>query len=324
MSELRWSPPSRDDDVEWADLLAAMEVVDERGETYELADLDDEWASVWSHPDTDATFVWQGAQLVAFAWLKTQVGQREAHRIGCWGGVRPSHRRQGIGTEVFAWTLRRATEMAGALDGALPTTLNIDAADHQVDLLAVATAAGFEPVRRFLEVARPVGLPIATVAPPAGLELVPWTEELDELTRLTHVEAFADHWGSEPRNEEEWRQWYTGHRSFRPDLSVVAVDEASREVVSFVLCAAYPQDWSSVPREAWIHSVGTRRAWRGKGVARWLLSDSLARTARSDSGFERAILGVDADNPTGALGLYRSLGFEDVRAVTNLTRAPLR
>ncbi|MGH9275550.1 MAG: GNAT family N-acetyltransferase [Acidimicrobiales bacterium] len=323
MVELRWSPPSRDDDVEWIDLLAAMEAVDERGETYELADLDDEWESVWSHPDTDATFVWHGTQLVAFAWLKTTVGQREAHRIGCWGGVRPSHRRQGIGTELFAWTLRRATEIAGTLDGALPTKVQMDAADQQRDLLAVATKAGFEPVRRFLEVARPIELPIAAVDAPAGLELAPWTEDLDEATRLTHVEAFADHWGSEPRTQEEWRQWYTGHRSFRPDLSVLAVDAASGDVVSFVLCAAYPQDWASVPREAWITSVGTRRTWRGKAVARWLLSDSLDRMARSDTGFERAILGVDADNPTGALGLYRSLGFEDVRAVTNLSRPPL-
>ena len=239
--------------------------MDQRGETYELADLEDEWGSVWSTPDTDAIFVWHGSQLVAFAWLKTQAGQREHHRIGCWGGVRPSHRRQGIGTELFAWTLRRATEIAGTLDAALPTTVNIDAADHQVDLVAVATAAGFEPVRRFLEVARPLELPIAAVTPPAGLELVPWSEELDESTRLSHVEAFADHWGSEPRNRDEWRQWYTGHRSFRPDLSVVAVDEASGDVVAFVLCATYPQDWSSVPCEAWIHSVGTRRAWRGNG-----------------------------------------------------------
>jgi ribosomal protein S18 acetylase RimI-like enzyme len=320
---LRWSPPTRDDNAEWADLLAVMEGVDERGETYELADLDDEWESIWSHPETDAVFVWQGAQLVGFAWLKTTVGQREAHRIGCWGGVRPSHRRRGIGTELFAWTLRRATEIAGTLDGALPTKVNIDAADHQHDLLAVATAAGFEPVRLFLELARLVGLPTTSVDPSIGLELVPWSEDLDEATRLAQVEAFADHWGSEPRTQEEWRQWYTGHRAFRPDLSVLAVDAASGDVVSFVLCAAYPQDWTIVPREAWINTVGTRRGWRSKGVARWLLNDSLDRIAASDTGFERAILGVDAENPTGALHLYRSLGFEDVRSVTNLSRPPL-
>ena len=218
--------------------------------------------------------------------------------------------------------LRRATEIAGTLDAALPTKVQIDAADHQVDLLAVATEAGFEPVRRFLEVARPTAAPIVPVGPPPGVELARWSEELDEATRLAQVEAFADHWGSEPRTQEEWRQWYTGHRAFRSDLSVLAVDAASGEVVSFVLCAAYPQDWTSLPREAWIHTVGTRRAWRGKGVARWLLSESLERIARSGTGFQRAILGVDADNPTGALGLYRSLGFEDVRAVTNLSRPP--
>jgi mycothiol synthase len=323
MAELRWIPPTREDLTEWADLLAAMEGVDERGETYELADLSDEWESIWAHPESDAVFVWHGAQLVAFAWLKTTVGQREAHRIGCWGGVRPSHRRRGIGTELFAWTLRRATEIAGTLDRSLPTKVNIDASGQQHDLLAVATAAGFEPVRLFLEVARPVELPIAPVEAPAGLELVPWSEELDEAARLAHVEAFADHWGSEPRTQDEWRQWYTGHRSFRPDLSVLAVDGASGDVVSLVLCAAYPQDWTTVPREAWINTVGTRRAWRGKCVARWLLSDCLDRIATSETRFERAILGVDAENPTGALGLYRSLGFDDVRAITNLSRPPL-
>ena len=90
-----------------------------------------------------------------------------------------------------------------------------------------------------------------------------------------------------------------------------------------MLCAAYPQDWTTVPREAWINSVGTRRSWRGKGVARWLLSEALDRVARADTGFERAILGVDADNPTGALGLYRSLAFAEVRATTTLGR-PVR
>ena len=30
------------------------------------------------------------------------------------------------------------------------------------------------------------------------------------------------------------------------------------------------------------------------------------------------MLGVDAENPTGALVLYRSLGFEEVRAIATL------
>jgi len=154
--------------------------------------------------------------------------------------------------------------------------------------------------------------------------MAPWSADLDEEARLAHVEAFADHWGSEPRSREAWEQWYTGHRSFRPDLSVLAVEPISRQVVSLVLTAAYPQDWELLPVEAWINTVGTRRSWRGKGVARWLTAEVLRRIAASETGFERTILGVDAENPTGALRLYRDLGFhDDVRAVTTLSRPPL-
>ena len=323
MSELRWAPPERDHDPEWVELLAAIEAVDNRGETYELADLADEWSSVWSRPETDATFVWDGPLLVAFAWLKAMPGKRESHKVACWGGVRPSHRRRGLGAMVFEWSLVRATEIGAGFDPGLPTKVETDAADHQRDLLAVAARAGFEPARVFLEVARPTSLPVPDAPTPARLDLVTWSAELDEETRLAHSEAFADHWGSEPRSVEEWAQWYTGHRSFRPDLSVLAVDPARGTVAAMVLIAAYPQDWGSVPIEAWINTVGTRPAYRGKGVARWLMTESHRRIAAAADGYERAILGVDAENPTGALGLYRSLGYEDVRAVTALTRAPL-
>ena len=123
-----------------------------------------------------------------------------------------------------------------------------------------------------------------------------------------------------PARAEEWAQWYTGHRSFRPDLSVLAVEPASGEVVSLVLCAAYPQDWVTRARSrrgstpSAPAAPGAARAW-----PRWLMTESLRRIAAADDGFERAILGVDAENPTGALRVYRRLGFaEDVRSVTSL------
>ena len=321
MAELRWAPPRREDDPEWAALLAAIEAVDQRGEVFELDDLADEWASVWSHPGEDARFVWDGKELVGFVWLSVRPGEREAHKIGQWGGVRPDRRRQGIGTRLFEWAVQRADEIAPALDAALPTKLEMDAAERQVDLRALAARAGLEPVRHFVEIARPTTEPVPELPGPSDLEMVPWSPALDEQARLAHVESFADHWGSEPRTPEEWAQWYTGHRAFRPDLSVLAVAPASGEVASLVLAAAYPQDWATVPVEAWINTVGTRRAWRGKGVASWLMGESLRRIEAAADGFERAILGVDAENPTGALHLYRRLGFdEDVRSVTTFNR----
>jgi ribosomal protein S18 acetylase RimI-like enzyme len=323
VTRLRWAVPQRCDDPAWLDLLTAIEAADHRGEIYEAADIDDEWASVWAHPDTDAMFVWDGSELVAFAWLKARPGEREAHKVGCWGGVRPSHRRRGIGTEVLDWSMTRATEVAATFDAGLPTKLEADAGDHQRDLLAITERAGFRVVRRFLELARPTAAPVPSVPAPLGLELVPWTEALDEETRLAQREAFASHWGSEPPSVDAWRQWFTGHRSFRADLSLLALDPSSGQVASLVLTGAYPQDWDLLPVEAWINTVGTRPAWRGQGVARWVMGEVLRRIADSDTGFERSILGVDSENPTGALGLYRSLGFDEVRAVNALCRPPL-
>ncbi len=324
MVDLRWVPPRRSDDGAWLGLLAAMEAVDQRGETYTAEDLDDEWASVWAHPATDAVFGWEGPELVAFAWLKVQPGEREAHRIGCWGGVRPSHRRRGIGSALFDWMVRQATEISTRLSPSLDVMVVVDAPQQQADVVEVARRAGFEPLRHFLEVARSTRDPIPELVAPDGLRLVEWHAALDEEVRLAHLESFVDHWGSEPRTSEAWAQWYTGHRSFRPDLSCLAIDPISGQVASLVLCATFPQDWGSVPVEAWVTTVGTRRAWRGKGVARWLLTESLRRIATAPERFERAVLDVDEENPTGALRLYRDLGFTtDVRRMTMLARGPL-
>ncbi len=324
VTEIRWSAPTRADDGAWLGLLAAIEQTDAHGEVYSSADIDDEWASVWAHPDSDAIFGWNGPDLVAFAWLKAVPGEREAHRVGCWGGVHPAHRRRGIGTSLFDWMLRQATEISTRFTAPLPVTVQVEAHAHQTDVMAVARQAGFEPVRHFLEVARSAATPVPDVAEPAGLDLVRWSAELDEEVRLAHLESFADHWGSEPRTPEAWAQWYTGHRAFRPDLSALAIDPVSGQVASLVLCAAYPQDWGVAPIEAWVNTVGTRPSWRGKGVARWLLAESLRRIAAAPEGFERAILGVDEENPTGALRLYRDLGFTtDVRRMVVLAREPL-
>lgn len=57
----------------------------------------------------------------------------------------------------------------------------------------------------------------------------------------------------------------------------------------------------------YVTTVGVRREARGQGLARTLLAHVL-RALRAE-GFDHAVLDVDAESPTGALGLYKSLGF---------------
>jgi ribosomal protein S18 acetylase RimI-like enzyme len=315
-----WRPPSRADDDAWLGLLHAIDETDRRGERTTPQDVDDEWASLWAHPATDAVFGWAGEHLVAFGWLKVQLRRGDRDRIGCWGGVHPDHRRRGIGTELLDRQLARAEEVAAGLDAAWPTVLELEAVDGQPDLHRMLAARGFEATGRLLEVARPLGAkapPVLDAPVPDGLELREWTTALDEPTRLAHNEAFQGQKVGEPHTSELWRQWLTEHRSFCPELSRVVVEDG--RVVAYVLAATYPADWERGDRELWLTTLGTRPSHRGRGIGRAAVTAVLA--AAGAHRFERVILGVDADNPTGAVALYRSLGFVDVRATTTYARS---
>ena len=60
-------------------------------------------------------------------------------------------------------------------------------------------------------------------------------------------------------------------------------------------------------QRGWLDDVFTRALWRRRGLARALMTRAL-RLIR-EHGLTSAALGVDAENPTGALSLYESLGF---------------
>jgi mycothiol synthase len=321
MEDLTWQPPTRDDIPAWERLLAAIEAVDQRGEVLDEADLEDEFDSVWSDPGQNAVFVHADGALAAFGWLRVVPGQRAHHRITLWGGVHPDRRGRGIGRQVVSRQLQRALEVAPTLDPAVRVHLDVDLGDAQRDARRLFERAGFEPVRWFHEMQVRLDADVPESPVPDGLELRPWDESVDDASRLGHAEAFADHWGSEPRSPEEWRQWYTGHRGFRPDLSFVVMD--GDELAGFCLCGVYPQDWETNGyRDAWINTLGTKRGWRGRGVARSMLVASLRAMQAAEDGFERATLGADSENPTGALGLYSSLGFTEIRRNVTMQREP--
>ena len=60
-------------------------------------------------------------------------------------------------------------------------------------------------------------------------------------------------------------------------------------------------------KRGWLEKISVRRPWRKRGLGRALTAAAMAHLR--DAGMTEAMLGVDAENPTGALGLYESLGF---------------
>jgi ribosomal protein S18 acetylase RimI-like enzyme len=72
-------------------------------------------------------------------------------------------------------------------------------------------------------------------------------------------------------------------------------------------------------RRGWLEHVSVRRPWRRRGLAAALIADSL-RGLR-ERALDEAALGVDAENPTGALRLYESLGFYRYRTGISYRKA---
>ena len=307
---LAWRPITADDVPAWHALVVAVEDADAPVERHAVEDLRE---LLLDGPGKDPAAqsllgVDEGGAPRAFGHVDPDAEPVGQVRVRLLGGVHPAWRRRGVGAAVLAWQQATAAELVSAAGhGHLPVRLLLSAEDRHADRAALAASAGFAPVRRFSTMARSLGGALPAVgAPDGGLRLEPWSPEVDEEVRLAHAEAFAEHWGSRPRSIEDWALRVTGHRDFRGAWSFVVLDDD--QVAAYTLSASHPQDWadSEAPEGCTTH-VGVRPSQRRRGLARLLLARALA--AFATDGLAVAALDVDADNATGALELYRGLGY---------------
>jgi ribosomal protein S18 acetylase RimI-like enzyme len=122
---------------------------------------------------------------------------------------------------------------------------------------------------------------------------------------MVRNEAFRDHWDSIETTPEGWGH-FMSLRSFRPAFSFLAYD--GTEPVGMIIGHEYDAYTELTgKRGSYVAIVGTRKAARKRGIASALLTAALR--AASDDGCILASLGVDADSPTGAVSIYRRMGF---------------
>lgn len=307
-------PIDKSDVDSWVALLAAVERVDDDGENDDADDLLEELADPKVDPALDTLGLWDGDELVGYTKLSTRPGAVEVDRVWIEGRIHPSWRRRGLGRRLLEWGCARAAAAHAERNPDVPGACMAGANSENVGAAALYVDAGFAPARYFSSMKRELAKPVPTAEPPDRLEVRAFDARWDEATRVAHNEAFRDHWGSRPRDAEDWRARVSGSRSFRAPLSRLALD--GDQVAGYVL--GYEHTAETGVRELWIGQVGTRRPYRGRGVARALLAQVLA--AAAEAGCQRIALGVDAENPTGALGLYERLGFVVRRTFANYAR----
>ena len=310
-------PLSADDAVAAAALLAAAEQVDDTGEYPDAEDVAEWWRGWGLDPGRDGLAVCDPAGLVvAHATVMASPTFRDAFAVYLEGRVRPAVRGRGIGRALLAWQLDRGTALHAERHPEAPGALTVEVPGGMPSLEALVRRAGLEAERWYRGMQRPLtDLPEARPLP--GIEMVPFAEDRDDEVRRAHNAAFARHHGSSERDPESWRALFTGQRSFRPDLSRLAVEDGA--VVGYVLAYVYEADTAARgTREVVLGQIGVLPPARGRGVASALIAEVLATAAGSDC--QSAGLGVDTENVTGALRLYEGLGFRPVRSRVSWTR----
>lgn len=223
------------------------------------------------------------------------------------GAVDPAVRRRGIGRALFAHDLRRAEARAVAEPPDAEIAFGGWVQQTEAGAIALLEAAGFTAVRWFQVMRRDLTRPIPEAPLPPGLEIRPVVSEDHRTIFDAEVEAFRDHWGAHDPTPEAFERTY-GREEFDGSLWIVAWDGA--EVAGVVQNWIWPKENADMGvRRGWLEHISVRRPWRRRGLARAITAASLRRLR--DVGMDEAMLGVDADNPNGALGLYQGLGFEE-------------
>jgi mycothiol synthase len=255
---------------------------------------------------------------VAYAeggWEQDNDGGRN---YATWGQVHPDWRRRGLGTALLRWVEERQRSVAAAHPPEVERRLESWAHENEAGRIALLEQHGYRIARYDYEMERPSLDEIPALPLPEGVELRPAREE--HLRRIweTEVEVFRDHWGSVDDTEASFERKRTDPRR---DMSLWVVAWQGDEIVGQVLNRIDPEANAELGlKRGWVNSVGVRRAWRRQGIGRALVAESL-RLLR-DAGMKTAGLGVDAENETGALGIYESVGFA-VAATERVYRKPL-
>ncbi len=257
--------------------------------------------------------------MVGFAEHSWRIrGDSVFHHLGV--VVRPDMRHRGLGRGLLAWAegrVQRGLDAGSAGPADLPHVLAGWADLEVTEVAPFAAAAGYSVHGYGVMMTRSLADPIPDVALPDGLELRPVRPEDHRRIWDADTEAFQDHRDPTARTESDFKSWFTQPNL---DTSLWQVAWDGDEVAGSVMNLVFPEENARLGvQRGWLEHVSVRRPWRKRGLASALMVRSMRILC--DQGLDEAALGADAENLSGAVRLYESLGFRRVRTGAGYRKA---
>ena len=257
------------------------------------------------NPDDLLAAEWRGRGVVGWGqgiWR----GESGEYIYGLSGEVHPDFRRRGVGRAILQrqW---QAFEERQALSPHDTLAFRARISARSPGARALLESFAMQPIRFFFLMQRLLHEPLPEVPPVApGLSLLAWEACLAERQVWEAAnEAFADHWGHVP---EPFTVFHSRVETGRidPHASILAWD--GDQVAGGALNMMGPGAVDRLGRnEGIVGMLFVRKPWRGRGLGKALLVRSFQRALAL--GHDTVGLNVDAENLTGAVRLYASVGF---------------
>jgi ribosomal protein S18 acetylase RimI-like enzyme len=279
-------------------------------------ELEEEFVAPCCTIENDVMVVQLEEKIIGVAWTYFLPSESKEERCYVFGGVLPEFRQQGVGTELMTWAVQHGESLLRGTGRMLPKYLRTDVSQQNESAAQLFAKFGMKPVRFEEDVIRELNnLPEVNVN--QKYVIVPWDSARNEEARNVKNLAFQDHWGSTPTSSELWLQMVNGSTA-RLDHSFFAVNQ-QQEIVGLLLTHRYESDDELLEKRiGWIDKLATLAEHRKQSIAKNLIAHALH--SYTEDGLTHAALSVDTQNPTGAYGLYESLGFELYRGTTTYER----
>ncbi|MGB2908159.1 MAG: GNAT family N-acetyltransferase [Candidatus Aminicenantaceae bacterium] len=237
----------------------------------------------------------KGERLVAYADVRREV---RIGRVVVDIYVHPRFRRLGIGRRLVEGMCERASALGAQ-------NVHVLVGDSNTGGLEFLDKAGFEPVRRYLVLAREEGRERRNESGVDFGNLVLGHFQGGDEQRLADIQnlCFEGSWGFCPNTADEIG-FYLAMTMTRIQDVMVLRDDA--EVVGYLWPQILERNKGGGGAHGWIHMVGVRPDYRGQGLGKKLVQTGLQ--SLRERGVQDVELTVDEENRQ-AVTLYASLGF---------------